>query len=193
MQVIYKIALVFLGVFMIGCFSSDDSIYENNIQVEVLDAFLVDNKQNYSVGDTIYFDQKFSRYVKEEGYSDLLDIYETTNDTAFGYSFELEQYSEFSDSYRSVFIQEEFLLVNNIDLDYYSYYGTEVTAVLNDAQDAYESRVGIILPETGVYRLNFENIYFRNGYGYDNEVIHLDILHRFSDSATVALDFTVTE
>ncbi len=187
----YKIGLVIFSILMVGCFSSDDEGFGRNIQVKVSDAFVVENNKNYTVGDTIFFDQKFSRYVEEEGFSNLLDVFETTNDEAFGYSFGLEKFSEFSNNYTSVFIDEQFIIATKVDIDFYYYGGYGVAAILNDTQDAYESRVGIILPEAGEYRLNLENVYFSNG--YDNDVIHLDITHRFSEASTVDVEFSVTE
>ncbi|MBM1104864.1 hypothetical protein JQC67_01820 [Aurantibacter crassamenti] len=77
-----NIVLVFLLCFsLFGCFQKEDDYFQPH--VELKEAFVFDNKKEYAVGDTIYLDLNFSRYLEEEGYSNLLDIYETTGAEKF--------------------------------------------------------------------------------------------------------------
>lgn len=196
MKLRYSFCVAIFSLVLSGCFTDDDGSYYSNINLSVQDAFTFDNQKNYVVGDTIYFDQKFSRYVKEEGYKSLLDVYETSKNDVFDYSFDLHKYSEFANSYESVSIDSKYILSNGSDdASTYYYNGYAVVSTLNNDRDAYESRVGIVLVEIGSFKLNFDNVDFANGYYYqfDTEGIHLNINHSFSESATLDLEFTVSD
>ncbi|WP_276168973.1 hypothetical protein [Zobellia alginiliquefaciens] len=188
------IGAMLLGLFLVGCYHDDDG-GSSYIYVEALDAFTFEAEDEYVVGDTIFFSQKFSRYLKENGYSELLDVYETTKAEQFGYSFDLQKFSEFSNTYVSISIDSKYLLTTELDTSdyYYSNYGT--IAELNDQKDAYESKVGIILPESGKFKLDFSNVQFRSQFYHHlyNENISLSIAHQFTDIDDTTLEFVVSE
>ena len=101
-----------LGLFMIGCFTSDDDYFY--LRVDIYDAFTFENKENYQVGDTIFFNLSFSRYLDEDGYDNKLDIYETTSSKKFFYTPPfLRKFSNFSDSYQGVYVREGLLYSPN--------------------------------------------------------------------------------
>lgn len=191
MTFIYRISLVLFCLILTSCFSSDDyDEFGRNIAVDVQDAFIFDNQENYVVGDTIFFEQKFSRYVNEEGFDNLLDVYDTTNDEAFEYSFSLDKFSGFSNNYAPVLIDSKYIITSNGNVTPLYYFdGLGIVSELNSTKDAYESRVGVILAEVGKFRLNLDYVYFRNGYDYNK--IHLDIQHKFSEGNTIDFDFIV--
>ncbi|MGS0526034.1 hypothetical protein ACU8V7_13525 [Zobellia nedashkovskayae] len=101
-----------LSLLMAGCFSNDDDSAINYIDLQVEDVFIFDDQTEYVVGDTIFFSQKFSRYIKEEGYNELLDIFETTKDNQFAYSFNVKKFSDFSDTYVNVSIDPEYIITS---------------------------------------------------------------------------------
>ncbi|CAM4127974.1 hypothetical protein ZORO111903_02265 [Zobellia roscoffensis] len=186
---------LFLGFLLVGCLSDDIGYSSSNISVQATNAFTLEEKVDYIVGDTLFFTQNFSRYLKEEGYNELLDVYETTKDEEFGYGFDLQQFSEFSNSYEAVYIDSEYIITTGANIaDYYYYNNYGVAAQLNEAKDAYESKVGIVLVESGDFKLDFSNVYFRNEYDYySNGKINLNIEHRFTDQTKGVLEFTVSE
>ena len=80
------------SLLFLGCLSTDDDEYRP-IWLTAQNAFDFPLQNEFSVGDTLYVEQYFSRYLPEEGYEELLDVYETTKDEEFGYSFQIEKYS----------------------------------------------------------------------------------------------------
>ena len=189
------ICFLFLGFLLVGCLSDDNGYSSSNISVQATDAFTLEENVDYIVGDTLFFTQSFSRYLKEDGYNELLDVYETTKDEEFGYGFDLQKFSEFSNSFGTVYIDSEYLITTGSYIsDYYYYNNNGVAAQLNEAKDAYESKVGIVLAESGDFKLDFSNVYFRNQYDYYTYgKINLDIEHRFTDETKAVLEFTVLE
>ena len=181
------------GFMLFGCFSNDDDSYRRTVGLTISDAVAFDNKENYVVGDTLFFEIKFSRYLKEEGYPDLLDIFETSGSKEFGYAFNISKFSEFSGNFEFINIAPEFILTEQLsDSDYFGGgYAGNIAASLNEALSEYVSRVGIILVEEGRYALDFENMRFSTGY-YDNEV-NIDIYHRITSEKLLIPEFTVTD
>lgn len=184
-----RILLIGFSLFLIGCHSRDDIYYLR--EVEITDAFVFENAENYVVGDTIFFDLNFSRYLEEEGYSNLLDIYETTGAEEFNYSFRFSKFSDFSNSYIPINIAEDFVFAEKGKVSGQS---SAAKAVLNDTQTMYESRIGIILAETGDF--NFDADYYSLNLYPENvreDKVYVEIRHRFSNSETDQFAFTVTE
>ncbi|MAU71405.1 MAG: hypothetical protein CML04_04850 [Pseudozobellia sp.] len=179
---------LFSSLLFLGCLSTDDDEYRP-IWLTAQNAFDFPLQNEFSVGDTLYVEQYFSRYLPEEGYEELLDVYETTKDEEFGYSFQIEKYSNLSQDYNWVDLDPQFILGNKVDGGYNS---VEILALLNSSRDAYESRFGIVLAEAGSFRLNLSHVIFHNGYDQANE-IYLDIRHEFSNEEEALWEFTVTE
>lgn len=186
MKNIYKILVSVIGVFLFGCYSGNDDY--KLVSLRIQDAFAIENEGNYVVGDTIFFELNFSRYLPEPGYSNLLDIYESTDAIDFNYGFDLRKFSSLSNDYVYVAIDPSFVFAEKGKV-FESF--NQGTATLNEDQDRYESRVGIILVETGDFRFDFENPYIRSQYMADK--VYLEIRHEFSTSSTINLEFIVTE
>lgn len=184
-----KKSILVLVILLIGCYSKDDDYYIR--QVEIKDSFVFENERTYVVEDTIYFELNFSRYLFEEGYSNLLDIYETTGSEEFSYSFRFSKFSDFSNSYLPINIAEDFVFAEKGKVSGQS---NEVRAVLNDEQTMYESRIGIKLAETGNFNFDTENYSFNI---YPNNVvkdkIFFEVSHRFTDIDKERFVFTVTD
>ena len=169
-----------LGLFMTGCFTSDDDYFYH--RVDIYDAFTFENKENYQVGDTIFFNLSFSRYLDEDGYDNKLDIYETTSSKKFFYTLPFfRKFSNFSDSYQGVYAREGLL---------YSPNGTINVAKLNTSTNIYESQMGIVLVEEGRYSISFNFVNFRPDIPYFSENIDLNITN-FSENTPKIYYFNV--
>ena len=103
---------------------------------------IVENEGSFVVGDTVFYEIRFSRYLEEEGFNNLLDIYETTGADEFYYSYGLNKLSSFTNNYERINIDSNFVVIEEG-----GEYG--VSAILNQAQTEYVSRVGIVLQEEG--------------------------------------------
>ncbi|MRI01947.1 hypothetical protein GH721_15495 [Kriegella sp. EG-1] len=194
MNIMYKLILVVICFTFIGCFSYDDNGFED-IRLTIEDSFIFENTRDYKVGDTVIFELKFSRYMEEEGYINLLDLYETTNEKQFGYSFGVSKYSDFSKRFESLTIDPQFLIAQQSDsFNYYSYHNHNTIAILNEAQDAYISKVGIIMVENGRFKLDFENVYLVNGNrSFIDDKIHISIKHSLINHTASDFEFNVIE
>lgn len=171
-----------LGLFMVGCFPSDDGYFYH--RMDIYDAFTFENQEKYQVGDTIFFNLSFSRYLDEDGYDNKLDIYETTISKKFFYTAPFfQKFSAFSESYERVYVREELL---------YSPNGTIKVAKLNTSTNIYESQMGIVLVEGGSYSISFNAVNFHSDIPYFSENINLDITN-FSKNNPETYYFIVEE
>lgn len=187
-----KIGAITFCLLLIGCFSDDDGGFGRSISLSIQDAFSMENQKQYNVGDTVFFELRFSRYLPEEGFTEFLDIYETTKSEDFAFSFGFEKFSELENGFSPVNIDEEFIVAEKKNLDtfyYYNDFGT--SAGMNAARDAYESSVGIILPEEGLFRFNFENVFIQSPYDFDQ--VQISINHSFSTNGALDTEFEVVE
>jgi hypothetical protein len=176
-----------LTILLYSCYS-DDYNDNSSITLELEDAFVLENQDNYVVGDTIFVNLNFSRYLDEEGYSNLLDIYESTGAERFNYDLELEKYSAISNNYVRVSISSEYVFAEKGE---YTETNGQVTALLNPDQDVYESRVGIIMAEPGTFKFNFDYVNIIADYEYNK--IFLQIYHEFTDANEEDFIFVVSE
>lgn len=186
MKKINILTVLFLSLLVWGCYTGDD--YNSYISLKVEDPLTIENKTNYVVGDTLYFELQFSRYLPEEGYSNLLDIYESTQAEEFRYSFGLGKYSSFSNNYDNVNIAFDYLFAEKGSV--FRDYNNEAYAVLNTEKTLYESRVGIILAEAGEYRLNFGYLNLNSINSADHVTIGIEST-KVKD--TLSTDFVVTQ
>ncbi|MFS4468799.1 hypothetical protein [Maribacter sp. 2210JD10-5] len=182
------IVLILVGLLLNACFSGDDGITNRFIELRLTDALTFENEGNYVVGDTIFIELNFSRYLEEEGFTNLLDVYESTNAKSFGYSFRLEKFSELGNSYIGTTIDGQFLFAEKGRIGPFE----TIDVVLNDAEDTYESRIGIILAETGNFRFNFDflSIFSQN---VDFDKVNIEIQHLFNTAVPEDFEFTVNE
>ena len=179
--------IVVAGILFTSCYKRDDD-FNFPISLEIEDALIFKNNKNYIVGDTIFLELNFSRYLKEAGYSELLDIYVTTAAEQFLYDFDMEKFSIQSNEYRRLSIDSQFLLSEkgNLFPD-----ANRAGAIFNQNTDMYESKVGIILAEEGRYILNMDFLYISSDEELDK--VRVIIEHRFTDTDTERFAFSVSE
>lgn len=183
-----RLLVALLSIFfltLLGCISDDDS--SRFVFLSVDDALTFQNNENYIVGDTIFVEINFSRYLPEEGYENLLDVFESSGAETFYYDYRLSKFSELADGFQSVFVDPNFLFVEKGNID--DFRGASIMLNVDKAQ--YESRVGLVLAETGRFKFDFEflNMYSEN-YSQDN--VQIEIQNRFSGTPP-NFEFIVTE
>jgi len=181
------ILLVCIGLLLQSCFSYDDDGANRNKELQLTDAFIFENNKNYVVGDTIFLELNFSRYLEEEGFSSLLDVYESTDSEEFSYALELQKYSTISDNYVFTEIASQFIFAEKGSVDGLYW----VNVQLNEAKDTYESRIGLILAEEGEYRLNSQFLELQSKWSFDK--VSIEIAHLFSDKTEEDFEFIVSE
>ncbi len=176
------VLIVLLGILtfsLIACYRDDG--YYRNVQVELQNAVTFQEKEIYQIGDTLYFDVGFSRYVEEQGYSNLLDIYATTKETKYGYNFWLSKFSAQSGGYNTISINLSSTLFNGkvLDSNYYDFYSE-----LDTEKEEYVSQIGIVLKEEGDYTLEVSGLH-----GYDYNPDEVDLYLHFGEQ----IEFKVEE
>ena len=185
MRKIVALLLSILGLFLWGCYSDDDYQF---VQLRIQDSLSLENEKNYVVGDTIFFELNFSRYLDEDGFSNKLDVFETTGALSFHYPMVLEKFSPQANGdtqiivANNLIVEEKGRLVDDFNT---------LSALLNEEQDLYESRIGIILAETGNFRFSFD---FFTLYPESNgDRIGLSITHNFTSINVEDFEFEVTQ
>ncbi|MFS4492465.1 hypothetical protein [Maribacter sp. 2308TA10-17] len=192
MDIKIRVGVTVFCLLLVGCFSNDDGGFGRTVSLNIQDAISMENLKQYNVGDTIFFDLRFSRYLAEEGFDEPVDIFETTKAEHFSFSFDFQKFSELENRFSPINIDEEFVVAEKRDLDTFYYYGGYGTSVgLNEAQDSYETTVGIILVEDGLFRFDFDNIYIQSP--YDFEQVQISIYHSFSVDGRLDTEFEVLE
>ncbi len=187
---VFAIAL-FFTVLVTGCYSGDD--YNQTIIVRAENSVRFENQKNYVVGDTLFFEIEFSRYLEEDGFTTLLDVYETTEATAFSFSFGLLKFSDFSNTYEFINVDSELVLgPRPDDSSSNGFYGNQLVAVLDvTTQEQYYSRIGLILVETGDYQLDLDFLSFNPP--YDPNKVQLRIENVVTNDTSLDVGFTVAE
>lgn len=186
-KIIGILVVVLGGLIWIQCSPPDDDVYWDSVQLVIEDHLKVENTENYIVGDTLFFELDFSRYLPEAGESSLLDVYETSGASEFSYSFNVSKYSAFSESYQDVWLDDKYVIAEKGIADYSS----EVSVILNSETNIYESRIGIVLAEEGEYQLDFDylNLYSR----YNEGKPSVRIEHIITETNPLVLNFTVAK
>ena len=185
MKIACFLVLSVVCTMFMGCFTEDD--LGRYVNLNITDAIVLENRGNYVVGDTIFLELKFSRYLDEEGQTNKLDIFESSSSESFSYYFEMSKFSKFSDSFQPIFISPDFVFAEEGSVDGSIF----ATAVLNANQDSYESRIGIVLAEAGRFRFNLDYFSIQND-NYVQDKVQIGIQHNFSDGAPNS-EFEVTE
>ncbi|MGL2964412.1 hypothetical protein ACSVH2_11385 [Flavobacterium sp. RSB2_4_14] len=147
-----KLLLIAFAFLLSNCDTNDDGFY-NNIYIDVPNLVTIQTQPTYSVGDFIYVNADFSRYLPEVGQSELLDIYHSTGGaTQFTFTYLIE---------RKINATEwEVVTVNDSQLDINlgsAQNGSYIYAICeyNNTDQTYEYNVGFPLLNAGEYRLSF--------------------------------------
>lgn len=148
-----NIKLLFLAVIASVTFSScgDDDEFYNSKYIAIPGLIQVENQDVYLVGEEIYLNTHFSRFLTEPGYSNQLDLFKTTDGASFSFSFGLEKRNP-DNSWTVVNLENKMVPDEGriYDGDY-----CIGQAIYNPDTQTYQFRAGIPLQETGTYRIFF--------------------------------------
>ena len=153
MKKLFYIVILSSSFLFNSCDTNDEGFY-HNVFLEANNLVTIQTQPLYFVGDYIYIDADFSRYLPDtENLATLLDVYQTTNGaTQFSFSYVIEKKINATDW--------EVVTVNNNQLNINK--GTAINGAYvyglcqyNTADQTYEYNVGFPLLSTGNYRLSF--------------------------------------
>ena len=125
--------------------------------IEVENAISIDNKDSYVVNDVVYINALFSRYLPENGFDNILDIYKTTQSNKYTFNFYLDKKNS-----ENIWLNLDFLnnlIIEKGEINFenntnnYNTNDQFAICVLNNLTNQYEFRAGISILETGEYRL----------------------------------------
>jgi hypothetical protein len=136
-----------------NCNTNDDGFYQN-VFFEANNLVTIQTQTTYSVGDYLYIDADFSRYLPDnQNLGALLDIYKTTTGaTQYGFSYVIEKRINASD-WEVISVADSQLDINKGSAQN----GGFVLGICqyNSADETYEYNVGFPLLSSGNYRLSF--------------------------------------
>ena len=149
MKKIHCILLITVAFLVSNCDTNDDGFY-NNVFVDIPNLVSIEaHSSTYTVGEKLYIDADFSRYLSDGA---LLDIYKTTGATQFAFSYVIEKQISTT--------EWEVVTVNDSQLDIVkgdAQNGSYVYGICeyNATDESYEYRVGFPLLTAGTYRMSF--------------------------------------
>lgn len=174
-----KIAILVLVILINSCTSRDDSNEYRNIQLNVENLVVFEEQPTYAINDYVYFNADFSRYLPENGYSDLLDIYKTTNANSFIFGFSLHKKNAYGNWSEIDFGDNYDVVKGNIIKDY----GVSGISILNNSTNVYEFKSGIKLLESGEFKLEVSTYFIPyNQVSNNNKTVYLSL---FSTNNTI--------
>jgi len=147
-----KLLVIAFAFLFSNCDTNDDGFY-HNIYIDVPNLVTIQTQPTYNVGDYLYVDADFSRYLPEVDQSELLDIYHTSGGaTQFTFSYVIERKINATE-WEVVAVNDSQLDINKGNAQNGSYvYGI---CEYNDVDQTYEYNVGFPLLTAGEYRLSF--------------------------------------
>jgi hypothetical protein len=149
MKKIHYIVLFVMALLVSNCDTNDDGFY-NNVFVDIPNLVSIEaHSSTYTVGEKLYIDADFSRYLSDGA---PLDIYKTTGATQFAFSYVIEKQISTT--------EWEVVTVNDSQLDIVkgdAQNGSYVYGICeyNATDESYEYRVGFPLLTAGTYRMSF--------------------------------------
>ena len=149
MKKIHCILLITVAFLVSNCDTNDDGFY-NNVFVDIPNLVSIEaHSSTYTVGEKLYIDADFSRYLSDGA---LLDIYKTTGATQFAFSYVIEKQISATE-WEVVTVNDSQLVIEEGDAQNGSYiYGI---CEYNATDESYEYRVGFPLLTAGTYRMSF--------------------------------------
>ena len=149
MKKIHYIVLIVMALLVSNCDTNDDGFY-NNVFVDIPNLVSIEaHSSTYTVGEKLYIDADFSRYLSDGA---LLDIYKTTGATQFAFSYVIEKQISTTE-WEVVTVNDSQLVIEEGDAQNGSYvYGI---CEYNATDESYEYRVGFPLLTAGTYRMSF--------------------------------------
>lgn len=153
MKKLFYIVLLSCSFLFTNCDTNDDGFY-HNVFLEANNLVTIQIQPSYAVGDYLYIDADFSRYLPDsENEASLLDIYKTTNGaTQFVFSYVIERKINATD-WEVVSVDDSLLDINQGS----AFSGEYVYGVCqyNNIDQSYQYNVGFPLLSAGNYRLSF--------------------------------------
>lgn len=153
MKKLFYIVLFSSSFLFNSCDTNDDGFY-HNVYLEANNLVTIETQTNYAVGDYLYINADFSRYLPDAtNPSTLLDIYKTTNGaTQYAFSYVIEKKINATD-WEVVTVNDNLLnITKGSALNGAYVYGL---CQYNNADETYEYNVGFPLQSAGNYRLSF--------------------------------------
>jgi hypothetical protein len=149
-----KKLLLLASVFLFSnCDTNDDGFY-NNLYIDVPNLVTIQVQPTYNVGDYLYVNSDFSRYLPEVGQSELLDIYHTTDGaTQFYFTYVIERKINATE-WEVVSVNDNQLDIIQGDALNDSFYVIGICQY-NEIDQSYEYNVGFPLLTAGEYRFSF--------------------------------------
>lgn len=123
-----------------------DPLNVRSIFVENL--ITIETKNNYVVNDSIIVNASFSRFLPETGYSNLLDIFKSSNSNGFIFNIYIKKKLN-DDSWEQIDLRPIIVLKKG-SLSQYN----EFTSILNPAINQYEFKASFPLLEIGEYEID---------------------------------------
>jgi len=155
-------------IFTVSCTNDYDPYYRNKT-IKVPNLIHIETQTQYNLNDTLFVNVIFSRYLPEEGYIDLLDIYKTTLSDKFSFRYDLYKKTAYGNwAYYDV---TGSLIVTKGVLYY-----NDLASLYNSNTKNYELRFGIPLKEIGEFKLILNHQLFSNEYGYNAKSVPLTIV-----------------
>lgn len=153
MKTITKYILGILSIALLFSCSEPDDIDMGSKKIQASNLIQIEAQPTNKLNDLIFVNASFSRFLPEEGYSDLLDIYKTTKSTEYTFEFILEKKSAYN-------TWTPLNIGSKIDVTKGKSYNTTTTTavcVFNPVTNLYEFSAGIPLLETGEIRVRISN------------------------------------
>ena len=178
MKKIRYITLFIATLFVSNCNTNDDGFY-NNVFASVPNLITIQPHANtYTVGEKIYVNSNFSRYLNENGKT--LDAFKTTGATGFYFSYVIEKQLN-ATTWETVTVNDNQLDIVKGSAQNGSYvYGI---CDYNTVNETYEYRVGFPLLSTGTFRLSF---------GYNSDSVNSAELRSLSPATRLILNINTT-
>jgi len=148
-----NIKLLFLAVIAIASFSScneDDEFY-NSKYISIPGLINIETQPDYQVGDVLWVNTDFSRYLSEPEIASPLDIYRTTDGASFSFAYGLEKKN--ADNTWTIVDLENKMLSDEGNVFDGSYNVAE--CIYDGASETYRFRAGMPLQQAGTYRIFF--------------------------------------
>ena len=147
----YIFGMLSIALFL-NC-SEPDDINMGSKEIKASNLIQIETLPSYKLNDLIYINSAFSRYLPEEGFEDLLDIYKTTQSKEYSFGFVLEKKSAY-DTWTTIDIGNKIVVNKGRSYGINSNIGI---CIFNPESNKYEFRAGIPLLETGEFRLRISS------------------------------------
>jgi len=177
MKKIQYIGFALLSFVLLVACSNKDSEFFNEVTIQVPNQLVIDTQSSYTIQDTLWLHTAFSRYLPEENYSNLLDVYQSSGQaTGFQFAFILEKKA--ANGTWEFYPLSVNLIKDLGDVQEYNGYYTGYS-VYNQTAKTYDFRSGLKLTETGEYRINF---------GYESLINRAVILRSLSQANNLVVN-----